>query len=109
MHHAAQVSGVGAEHGIPWGGEDGHIARIDKAERQHGQCGFGADTVNDIRGRVQTGHSKKLFHVIRCGFLEGRDAIVGVSAVVRIVHRPAQSLADGLGGHPVRFAHTEVQ
>src|SRR5205085_5543199 len=89
----AVVAGVGAGHGVAGHGHEGDVAGVDEGGREHGQGRLGTDGVVDLGGRVELDAEGPL-HEGGGGLLEGGDAVVGVAAVLRLVHLALEHVAD---------------
>ena len=70
---------------------------------QHRQGRLGADGVVDLRGRVER-DAEDLLHEAGRGFLEGRDAVVGVAAVFELVDLALERLARTSGSAMSSFS-----
>ena len=107
MDFAAVVLGVRARDRIAGHGHERHVARIDERRGQHGQGGLRADAVVDLLLRIEFDLELAL-HEAGGGLLEGGNAVVGITAVLRLVDLGGHHAADGRGGHLVVFADAEI-
>ena len=63
----------------------------------------------DFGGGIDVPDTEEGFEIFRRGVLEGRDAVVRVAPVVRIVDGGLERFANGGRRHLVRLAHAEVE